>query len=129
MSKKEKPPADYVGVDEKASKSGLLLALMVKENITKFTVNYSGSGDSGDIENAFVVEPEETEASQELSDVAIDILDEIVSPDFNNSGSHGDATFEIIDHVLNFKCDHHDVIETSEDISFDQDLISKDDFA
>jgi hypothetical protein len=47
----------------------------------------------------------------------------LVNPNFNDSGSYGEASFTMIDGRLNFQCAHSDVIETTDDTNYDEDLL------
>jgi hypothetical protein len=90
---------------------------MIENNVDTIWIEYSGSGDSGDIRCNTKGVP------SDIQDIACDLFTQIVHPSFNNSGSYGDAGFFIRDGVLTFQCDHHDIIETTDDKTYDQDLL------
>lgn len=90
---------------------------MLENNYKQIHIEYSGSGDSGNIEVTTEGIPED------IQDLVSNIFVELVNPDFNNSGSYGEATFIMIDGKLKFQCAHSDVIETTDDTSYDKDLL------
>ena len=90
---------------------------MIENDVYKIELDYSGSGDSGDITCNTGGVPDN------IQDIACDLLTQIVYPNFNNSGSYGSAVFFIKDGILSFECDHHDIIETTDDKTYEQDLL------
>lgn len=90
---------------------------MIENKINTIEISYSGSGDSGD----YIMETKDI--PEKIIETAYQILDSIVNPNFNNSGSHGSAVFLIEEGMLRFQCAHSDIIETTDDTSYDKDLL------
>jgi S-adenosylmethionine synthetase len=88
-----------------------LLNLMTENNINKISLHYSGSGDSGGVDEFLVGEEEDYFDHIEMQDLAESILYDIVDPNFNNDGSGGKAYFIINDEgKLVFQCCHRDLV-------------------
>lgn len=101
---------------------------MTKNNLVEIRLEYSGSGDSGEITDITSYElkdgkKEVVVVSNEIQDILEDTFMGIVSPNFNNSGSYGNASFTLEDGVLKFNCDHYDVIESTENSFYERDLL------
>lgn len=106
--------------------TGALSALMTRLCLGKVSVRYAGSGDSGEYEPAEVEEPDDaglsSEEAQTLTELTHNLLEALVNPDFNDTGSYGVATFTLSKKKgkIKFHCDHSDVIETSDDTTIDK---------
>lgn len=101
---------------------------MTKNNLVEIRLEYSGSGDSGEISDitSYKLKDGKKEVvvvSNEIQDILEKTFIGIVNPNFNNSGSYGNASFILEAGVLKFNCDHCDVIETTEDSTYEQDLL------
>lgn len=90
---------------------------MIENKVDVIQISYSGAGDSGDYNMETKGIPEE------IIQTAYQIFDSIVDPNFNNSGSYGDATFSIEEGTLRFQCNHSDVVETTDDTNYDEELL------
>lgn len=103
---------------ELVDKSHVTLSMwMIENKIDNISISYSGSGDDGDYTMNSKNIPEH------IIQIVYGLVDSIVSPNFNNSGSYGDACILIEDGKLKFKCSHSDVIETIEDTLYDDELL------
>jgi len=112
-----------------------LSMIMLKYDIKAISFDYSGSGDEGAIDD-IKVEPYNSETFEKiipdernkLNNIAEEIFFEIVSPNFNNTGSYGTANFLMdTEGKMSFDCDHHDIIETTDDVSFTRNLLDTSD--
>jgi len=117
---------------EEVSDERVKLAMYIIQNdLAGIVLEYSGSGDSGD-SSCFSFKKDKDGKyidKKPLTDIDIDsaasnIAFEIVNPNFNDSGSYGEATFTITaDGKLNMSCEHHDIIETTDDTNYDEDIL------
>lgn len=90
---------------------------MIENKVDVIEISYRGSGDSGD----YTMETKDI--PEEIIETAYQILDSIVSPNFNNSGSYGEAYLSIEEGTLKFQCNHSDVVETTDDTCYDEELL------
>ena len=103
---------------ESVSSEVVILSMwMIENNVNTIDISYSGSGDGGDINC------DTKDVPENIQDIAFNLFSEIVYPNFNDSGSYGNATFFINDGILTFQCEHHDVIETTDDTNYEKDLL------
>lgn len=112
-----------------------LAMAMLNLKITVVDFNYSGSGDSGCVDDVKVecvtkedldaIKPEDLKSIKSLSE---EVFYEIVNPNFNNSGCYGNGVFILKeDGKLIFQCSHSDIVETTDDTEYDKTLIDTSD--
>lgn len=146
MSKKKDDTVDehkFIGKHKKPEPCIIaLLRILTETKIEGVKVDYNGSGDSGSVDDIFIVkrvgtaddgeddwEETKTVLSEELKSAAEDTLYHIVQPDFNNDGSGGSMVFFVDEKgKLNMKGTHQDYYTSSEDTNYDQVLADSKDF-
>lgn len=100
------------------NKSHVTLSMwMIENKVNSIHVSYNGSCDSGDYTMQTKDIPEN------IIEIVYGLVDSIVNPNFNDSGSYGDAYVVIEDGILKFRCDHSDIVETTDDTAYDEELL------
>ena len=88
MPEEEKPPLDNQGTPQQiAAFKNSIIPKLTELGVTKLTVNYSGSGDEGSIDE-IDVEPEGLALPHELEEQLSDLADEFL---YSEHGSWGDG--------------------------------------
>jgi len=88
MPEEEKPPLDKEGTPQQiAAFKNSIIPKLTELGVTKLTVNYSGSGDEGSIDE-IDVEPEGLALPHELEQQISDLADEFL---YSEHGSWGDG--------------------------------------
>jgi hypothetical protein len=96
---------------------------MLEKGLTWIDIDYSGYGDSGEYNFDYDRRVFPDNLPENIEVILENILNEIVNPDFNNSGSRGNAKVFIEDGTLRFSCEHSDIIEETRDSSYSEMLI------
>lgn len=103
---------------EDVDKSHVALSMwMIDNKVNSIHVSYNGVGDSGEYAMQTKGIPEN------IIQIVYELIDSIVNPNFNNSGSYGEAYVVIEDGILKFRCDHSDIVETTDDTAYDEELL------
>ncbi len=96
---------------------------MIEKNLTWINIDYNGSGDSGEYNFYYDKKVFPDNLPRNIEGILEDILNQIVNPNFNDSGSRGEAKLFIEDGTLRFICEHSDIIEETRDSSYSEMLI------
>jgi hypothetical protein len=103
----------------KLENSELLLRIMKEKNIVSIVAEYSGSGDQGSIDSTSIKDAHGNSLIDSvIDDLAETLLEDIVSPDYNNEGCYGTAEFTIKDGKLYLDCDHEEYYIDSKTTSY-----------
>lgn len=108
-----------------------LAMYMIENSIARINFNYDGAGDSGEGRTQFVKHDPVTDTYSKtdalpdnIEDIALNLVWELVNPNFNNEGSYGEGFFEINDEGrLIMSCDHSDIIHSTQDTSYSEDIV------
>jgi hypothetical protein len=96
---------------------------MIEKNLTFIDIEYSGYGDNGEINFYYDKKVFPDNLPENIEVILENILNQIVNPNFNDSGSRGEAKLSIQDGKLMFDCDHSDIIEDTRDTSYNETLV------
>ena len=96
MAEEEKPPLDDEGTSQQiAAFKNNIIPKLTELGVTRLTVNYSGSGDEGSIDE-IEVEPEGLVLSRELEEQISDLADEFLYSEHGTWGDGDGATGTIV---------------------------------
>lgn len=96
---------------------------MIEKNLTWIDIDYNGYADSGEYSFDYDRKVFPDNLPEDIEVILENILNEIVDPNFNDTGSRGEAKVFIEDGTLRFSCEHSDIIEETRDSSYSEMLI------